>query len=205
LPVLYDGTAGLTDVGGYAERDVFDYVNPVSIAEQAINDGTDVKTVGQLRFEYDFADVVDGLRLALNYSQQYSNGMRGTYFPKTLKYNNGAGNNGNASRRDDQSKNELFETTLDWIGSAGSTDITVLAGYSYQNFFYEGFGMNGGQFLTDAFTYNNMGASQDFDNGLGNVFSYANSNKLIAFFGRVNLNIDNTYFVSVSARQEGSS
>jgi iron complex outermembrane receptor protein len=205
LPVLFDGTAGLTDVGGYAERDVFDYVNPVSIAEQALNDGTDVKTVGQLRFEYDFADVIDGLRLSLNYSQQYSNGMRGSYYPKTLKYNNGAGNNGNASRRVDQSKNELFETTLDWIGSAGSTDITVLAGYSYQDFYYEGFGMDGGQFLTDAFTYNRMGASQDFDNGLGNVFSYANSQRLIAFFGRVNLNINNIYFVSVSARQEGSS
>jgi iron complex outermembrane receptor protein len=205
LPVLFDGSAGLTNIGGYAERDVFDYWNPVSIAEQGINDGTDVKTVGQLRFEYDFSDLVDGLRLSLNYSQQYSNGMRGTYFSKTMKFGDGSANSGNASRRVDQSKNELFETTLDWIGSAGSTDITVLAGYSFQDFFYEGFGMDGGQFLTDAFTYNRMGASQDFDNGLGNVFSYANTNRLIAFFGRVNLNIDNTFFVSVSARQEGSS
>ena len=33
LPVKFDGTQGLTDIGGYAERDVFDYWNPVSIAE----------------------------------------------------------------------------------------------------------------------------------------------------------------------------
>jgi iron complex outermembrane receptor protein len=80
-----------------------------------------------------------------------------------------------------------------------------LLGYSYQDFFTEGFGMAGGQFLTNEFTYNNMSASQDFDNGLGNVWSYANSSRLVAFFGRVNLNINNTYFFSVSGRQEGSS
>ena len=51
---------------------------------------------------------------------------------------------------------------------------------------------------------NNMGASLDFPNGLGNANSYANSNKLIAFFGRVNLNISDNYFVSASVRQEGS-
>ncbi len=57
----------------------------------------------------------------------------------------------------------------------------------------DGFFMAGGQFLTNAFTYNNMSASQDFANGLGNVGSFANSHKLIAGFGRVNVNIDGTF------------
>ncbi len=35
--------------------------------------------------------------------------------------------------------------------------------------------------------------------------SYKNSNKLIAFFGRVNLDINSIFFVTASARYEGSS
>lgn len=205
LPVKFDGTQGLTDIGGYAERDVFDYFNPVSIAEQNLNDGKDSRTMGQLRFEYDLGDLVNGLRFAMSYSAQIENDIRGQYYPKTSKYGDGFANSGNASRSTERRQNELFETTLDWIGTAGSTDITALLGYSYQDFFTEGFNMGGGQFLTDAFTYNNMGASQDFDNGLGDVGSYAYMSRLIAFFGRVNLNISDTYFLSVSARQEGSS
>ncbi len=205
LPVLFDGTAGLTDIGGYAERDIFDYWNPVSIAEQALDDGTDISTVGQLRFEYDFNDLIPGLRGTIAYSQQYENELRGEYYPSTLKFNNGSANNGNALRGSVQKTNQLFETILNWDGSTGKTDIAVLAGYSYQDFLEEGHGLAGGQFLTDEFTYNNMSASQDFANGLGIVGSYRETHKLIAFFGRVNLNIDNTFFLSASVRQEGSS
>jgi iron complex outermembrane receptor protein len=50
-----------------------------------------------------------------------------------------------------------------------------------------------------------MGAALDFANGLGGIGSYKNSNKLVAFFGRANLNVDDTYFLSASARYEGSS
>ena len=82
---------------------------------------------------------------------------------------------------------------------------TVLGGYSYQDFVNEGFNAQGGNYLTDAFTYNNLGAALDFKNGIGTADSYKNENKLIAFFGRVNLNINSKWFVSASARYEGSS
>lgn len=205
LPVKFDGTAGLTDIGGYAERDVFDYWNPASIAEQNLNEGKDTRTMGQLRFEYDFMDLVDGLRLSLAYSQQVENDIRGQFYPSTAKFGDGSANSGNAERSTERRNNELFETTLDWIGTAGSTDITALLGYSYQDFYTEGFNLAGGQFITDEFTYNNMSASQDFNNGLGTADSYAHSSRLIAFFGRVNVNVNDTYFFSISARQEGSS
>jgi len=63
----------------------------------------------------------------------------------------------------------------------------------------------GGDFITDAFTYNNLGASKDFNEGIGNVYSYKNSNTLIAFFGRLNVNVTDSWFLMVSARYEGSS
>ncbi len=205
LPVFFDESPGLTDVGGYAERDIFDYYNPRSMTDQVIDEGTDINTTGQLRLEYDFSELVNGLRYTIAYSRQWDTELRGVYIPSTVKWGNGLSNSGNAGTSTIQKNNELFETMVNWDGSFGSTDIAVLGGYSYQDFYEEGHGMWGGQFLSDAFTYHNMSAAQDFANGLGEVGTYAHSQTLIAFFGRVNANIDNTWFLSASVRHEGSS
>ena len=71
---------------------------------------------------------------------------------------------------------QLFETTVNYDKDFGGTNLAVLGGYSYQDFYNEDFGMQGGNFLTDAFTNNNLGTALDFDNGLGDVVSRANSN-----------------------------
>jgi iron complex outermembrane receptor protein len=204
LPVYYTGAPGLTNIGGYAERDIFDFFNPLSIAEQNKNEGKDKRLLLSIRGEYDFSDVVNGLRASVFYSRQEENDLRGEFYAKTSKFR-GLGRNGLASRRTDNRFNELFETTINYDKSFGDANLALLGGYSYQYFFFEGFGMEGGNFLTNAFTYNNMSAALDFANGLGSVYSYANSNKLVAFFGRANLNFKRAYFLSVSARYEGSS
>jgi TonB-dependent starch-binding outer membrane protein SusC len=209
MPVYNDESStaspiGGKEFGGYAERGIFDYYNPVSIAMQNKSDGTDSRLLYSLRAEYDFSDLLPGLRAAAFYSQQNESEIRGQYFAKTSKWT-GYNRNGLANRLTRQSNNELFEVTVDYDKDFGQTNLHILGGYSYQDFFNEGFGLQGGNFLTDAFTYNNIGAALDFANGLGQTVSYANSNRLVAFFGRANVNIGNSYFVSASARYEGSS
>lgn len=207
MPVYDNTTTTPTaggNYGGYAERDIFDFFNPLSIAEQNKNEGRDTRLIASIRGEYDFSDVIDGLRWSAFYSTQRENDLRGEYYAKTSKFR-GSGRNGLAQRTSDWRYNELFETTVNFDKSMGSTNLSLLGGYSYQDFYNEGFGMQGGNFLVDEFSYNNMGASLDFQNGLGLVGSYANSNKLIAFFGRANINASETYLLSLSARYEGSS
>lgn len=209
MPV-YDGRpsgaseTGGGEFGGYAERGIFDYFNPLSIAQQNKSDGTDKRLLASVRGEYDFRDVVPGLRASVFYSNQHESEIRGNYYSKTSKW---VGNqrNGLANRFTNQRTTQLFETTVNYDKQLGDLDFSILGGYSYQDFFNEGFGMQGGNFLTDAFTYNNIGAALDFANGLGQTFSYANSNKLVAFFGRANFNYKGIYFLSVSSRYEGSS
>lgn len=196
-------TAG-ANYGGYAERDIFDYYNPLSIAEQLINDKTETRFLVSLRTEYDFSDVIEGLSASAFYSQQRENDMYGGYIKKTAKIPGGQGR-GRAGRATDSRFNHLFETTVNYTKGIGAGNLNLLGGYSYQDFYNEGFRQEGGNFLTDAFTYHNMEDAVDFRYGLGEVDSYANSNKLVAFFGRANLNFADNYFVSVSARYEGSS
>lgn len=190
--------------GGYAERDIFDFFNPLSIIDQNERDKKETRQLVSIKGEYDFSDVVEGLRFSLFYSAQRELDFYGSYAKKTAKFG-GRNGLGFASRATDIRLNELFETTINYDKSFGDANLELLGGYSFQDFFNEGFGMSGGNFVTDAFTYNNMGTALDFDNGLGDVYSYANSNRLVAFFGRANVNIGGNYFLSASARYEGSS
>ena len=205
---IYDNTTTSPTAGarfgGYAERDIFDFFNPLSIAALNERHKKNSDLLASIRGEYDFSDVLKGFRASLFYSTQRLNELRGLYGAKTSKIA-GSGGRGFANRETDYDYNELFETTLNYDINLGNANLALLGGYSYQEFYEEGFAMSGGNFLSDLFTYNNMGAAFDFDYGLGDVGSYASSNKLVAFFGRVNLNVNENYFVSASARYEGSS
>jgi TonB-dependent starch-binding outer membrane protein SusC len=188
--------------GGYRERDIFDWFNPVSIAEQNIHEGRDSRLLASIRGEYTFTD---NFRAAVFYSTQREKDFRGDYSPKTAKFGGGFGRNGLATIQNHERLNQLLEATVNYDQSFGELNFAALGGYSYQEFFNQGSQIQAGNFLTDAFTYNNIGSALDFANGLAQVSSYANSNRLIAFFGRTNFNLRETYLLSLSARYEGSS
>lgn len=186
---------------GYFQQILYDYYNPIQILEQNSNDGQDRLSNISLRGAY---EVIPGLTVDAFYSLQNYSAIRGRYYDKN-SYWVGRDRNGLANRNTNISSNQLFESTVNYKGTLSSLNIEALGGYSYQDFTNEGFSAEGGNFLSDAFTYNNLSAALDFKNGIGTVTSYKNTSKLIAFFGRVNMNLDDTYFLSVSARYEGSS
>jgi len=186
---------------GYFQQILFDYYNPVQILEQNTNNDADSRVNVALKGAF---EIIEGLTVDAFYSLETHTSQEGRYFDKN-SYWRGMDRNGLAERRFDEDSFHLFESTARYVGNVGTANFTVLGGYSYQKFQYEGFGATGGDFITDAFTYNNLGASKDFNEGIGDVFSYKNSNTLIAFFGRVNVNVTDSWFLMVSARYEGSS
>jgi iron complex outermembrane receptor protein len=187
---------------GYFQQVLFDYYNPVSILKLNKNNGKNRIVNLSVKGTY---EIVKGLSLDAFYSVQSTNALGGVYYDKN-DFWGGMNRNGLASRSADISSSRLFESTAHYVGDVTSAlNLSVLGGYSYQDFTYEGFYAQGGDFLTDDFTYNNLSAALDFHNGKGSITSYKNSNKLIAFFGRVNINLNSTWFVTASARYEGSS
>jgi len=187
---------------GYFQQILYDYYNPVQILEQNVNEGKDKLYNLSLRGAF---EIIKGLSIDAFYSLQGKYALNGKYWDKNSLWV-GKDKNGLAERNTNESKSALFETTAKYNGSLNeSVNMSALGGYSYQESSYEAFSAKGGDFLTDAFTYNNLEAGLDFKNGLGEIKSKKNSNKLIAFFGRVNLNINSTWFVMASARYEGSS
>jgi iron complex outermembrane receptor protein len=187
---------------GYFQQVLFDYYNPVSILELNKNEGRNRIMNLSLKGAY---EIIKGLTVDAFYSIQSSGRLDGSYRDKN-DYWGGMNRNGLARRNSENYSSRLFESTAHYLSDiTSSVNISVLGGYSYQDFTNEGFNAEGGDFLTDDFTFNNLSAALDFKNGKGTITSYKNSNKLIAFFGRVNVNINSTFFVSGSARYEGSS
>jgi iron complex outermembrane receptor protein len=197
-PVFSDDPNDIYD--GYFQQQLFDYLNPVAILEQNENE----EDVERLNFnvEANFR-ILDGLNLMARYGQQRETQEGFQYYDKNSFFV-GRDRNGLADRNLNNDFNQLFETTLTYDRDFGGLILTGLAGYSFQEYVEEGFGARGGNFITDIFTYNNLGAALDFNNGLGSVFSYKNDYKIVGFFGRLNLNYNGTYFLSAAARQEGS-
>ena len=78
-----------------------------------------------------------------------------------------------------------------------------MAGYSYLNNIYEGFGAERRGFDTDMFLWNNMAAGSDFR--IGDVYSYKGESVLASFFGRLNYGYKGRYMITATLRGDGSS
>lgn len=81
----------------------------------------------------------------------------------------------------------------------------VMGGYSYNQGINNSSSLSNGNFDTDKFSYNNIAAGKDIIDGLAQISSLKESNKLIAFYGRATYNFQDKYLASVSMRYEGSS
>jgi TonB-linked SusC/RagA family outer membrane protein len=204
---IYNPTAPITSTaaeyaqyGGYFQQTLYDYLNPVAMLEQIRNEKQ--TNLVNINVEAEFKPI-DHVKLLARFGKQRQTSERSEYFSK-YSYGTGTNKNGFASKEEDKSNTQLFESTATYDNSFGALKLTGLIGYSYQEFVNDGFSANGGNFLSDAFTYNNLGASQDFANGIGVATSYKNASKIIGLFGRINLSYNQIYFLSASLRREGS-
>ena len=202
-PVFFeDETNPLYDTyGGYYQEVNFDYFNPLAIAEQSSNLGVrrDVLVSGRATYE-----LIDGLDVSAFYSVLRENDSYAEYYNKDAFFR-GINRNGLARRTEERKQSDLFELTGTYNMEFGNNSLQILGGYSYQDFDFENVFVEAGNFISDDLTVNRLDAAQDFADARATVNSTRNNYRVIAFFGRANLNIDNTYFLSVTARQEGSS
>ena len=199
-PVRSDDAA-YEQYDGYFQQVLYDYYNPVAILEQNVNDRKDQRVNVALKGTF---EIIDGLKVDAFYSIQNQNENKGSYRDKN-SYGTGMDRNGLARRWYDENSFQLFESTINYLTDISGASLQILGGYSHQSFNWQGFSAEGGDFITDAFTYNNLGASKDFNEGIGSLYSYQNMGTLVAFFGRVNLNVTDSWFLMLSGRYEGSS
>lgn len=220
---IFNPTAPLTTTdpvlnltgSGYVEQNFVEYANPLAVLQQNTNRGTNkrININGSASYE-----IIRGLKFLVRYAQQSTSDYRWAYLPKTsfdsrimptptgvtLTGGSGFSRNGLAQQQDDEGYSQLYENTLSYDTKVlNNLGIAAVAGYSYQDFLFNGVVTRAGNFLTDAVS-ENIASALDFKNGKAEASSYKNGSRLVAFFGRLNLNYKDFAFLSASLRREGS-
>ncbi|MEM6966364.1 MAG: SusC/RagA family TonB-linked outer membrane protein [Bacteroidota bacterium] len=187
--------------GGFFETGVQDVFNPVAINEQ--NSRTETRKDFLANFKATY-ELINGLKVSLNYSRQNTNFNRGEFFANNALFA-GANVNGIAMREAEGLSSDLFETTATYDGKTNNFRYNVLVGNSFQQFNFDKFSARNTNFITNSVGANNLGLGVGINNAEASVSSLKEEAKLLAYFGRVNLNFNSSAFFSASYRREASS
>ncbi len=193
-----DPSAGL--YGGYFQALQFDYFNPVAIAEQSQSIGrmTDL----MLGIGADVA-LLPELTLSARYTDLQETDHFGEYYNRNAFFR-GASRNGLLHSTTQMHDMQLLDVYGTYQKRFGRWALQATAGYAWQNF-------------DNAY---NRQTYDDFLNDINLEFSdlpvrptqvkrsseddYRANYRVIAFFGRAHLSINDTYFFNASLRREGS-
>jgi iron complex outermembrane receptor protein len=210
--VIYNPTAPIFDpetvdnpndpFGGYFQRPLFDFYNPVALANQQQFVGERKNSLANYRVEF---DIIDGLTLAANYAEDRETGLNGSFWSKQ-DFARGIAGDGIARRETYDNVNRLLEGTLKYTRTFDKLNGEFLVGMATQKRESEGFGVQVNRFLFDYTGFDQLAfASNRAASSLTDLYGFKNDNVLNSAFGRVNLNYSNTYFLSASVRSESYS
>lgn len=184
--------------GTYWEPYEYDYGNPVSILKLNKHDHESNYNLGNAIFEF---NILDGLKYSLNVSRAVEKETTGDYINSTTR--SGTSDNGRATREAYSNKTNILETNLSYDKRWKLHNIKLLAGYSYEDKYWDHFGAQNRDFLFDDFTYNNLGAGNDLRPT--DVWSGKSMYKLISFYARAQYDFSGKYFLTATLRRDGSS
>ncbi|MBP5637639.1 MAG: SusC/RagA family TonB-linked outer membrane protein [Bacteroidales bacterium] len=195
---IYDDS---TPTGYYWRSEETGFVNPVENMNQKESYGDGNFFRGSVKATVNIKPV-QGLRVSG--FAAIEEGYNANYWYNST-VNTDASGSGKAGRSNNTSFNKLFELTADWYHNYNGHNIAVVAGVSYQNFFYDENSMsNKGFAAPDVMKYFVMG-NGDASKKYMEIGSSRNSHTLIAQFARANYNYKEKYLLSASLRREGSS
>lgn len=197
-PIFEDTPVANQRFGGYFQRDLFDFFNPVALARQQKFVGETKTALVSYRAEF---DILPNLTLSAQYSQDRRNTLSGGFW-SIQDYQVGFGSQGSAERNTFDRNQRIFESTLRYEENlTDKLNMTLLGGVGVQYTTNQGFNARVRQYLFDL-GWNNLGAGAIRLGNNTNVSSFANEDQLNSAFGRANFNYDNTFFFSATVRAE---
>lgn len=192
IPV-YDANGNFTSVNYTL------YENPVEILTNRTVDNERHRLLGYFKTEVKF---LNDFQAVANISLEHNAVKGGSYIP-TYAVITGRTESGRAQRTYAEFTNAQGELYVNYNKVIDKHNISALAGYSYLENIYEGFGAQRSGFVTDAFSYNNLGGGSNYR--LGDVYSYKGKSNLVSFYARANYGYDGRYLLTATVRRDGSS
>ncbi len=170
--------------------------NPVAKAMLTIDNTTNNKLLGTIYVEY---EILNGLSYKLNLGTNLETGKRQRYLPSTLYLQQAF--QGTAIINNNETLDIIVENTLNYTKSFGEHSISGLFGYTRQKITSSSSMVETKNFVTDAFTYNNLGAGAERTDAGSNLTEQG----LESYLFRANYGFMDKYLFTVSSRLDGAS
>lgn len=193
----YDPTLPVKDANGeYTYRGPLN-LNPVEQANTLIDIAETKRVIGNMMVDVTLTSFLN-FNTNVGFTQEFIN----RYFYAPINSQVGMNDHGMASQQGQNNYSKLLESNLLFNKRLGENhNLNAVLGYSYQDFFYTGSYIFASDFITDATTYNNLGAGVNQNP----VQTSKSSNRLISFFGRATYSFHDKYLLTATVRRDGSS
>ncbi|SMO51621.1 SusC/RagA family TonB-linked outer membrane protein [Gracilimonas mengyeensis] len=189
IPVYTNGSPTLLD----------EMLNPVQRYDIYLDEAVNNRILANVAPTF---EITDGLFYKLNLGVDYSVTNRDV---QTSPFSLLEGfENGSLANINTKNTNKLVENTLTYMFDKDVHAINLLAGHSYQEFFYETSTTNMEGFSDNGIEprYQDQTSTQITPT---DRFAAAEINKIQSFFGRVNYSFDSKYLLTATIRADGSS
>jgi len=193
-------TQPVTDATG-ANAGYFQWVdprgpaNPIALLKRDTDDGRTMRSVGDLEAKYQMPFIED-LSGTLRLGYDVVNAEREIFSPNTLRL-------GSASRlekRNNSFSSPLLDAFLNYVRTLGGSSVDITGGYSYQET-----RADNTSFVASGLSFDLLGPNGVPSAQTTQTFLNIEESKLASFFGRINYSLNDTYFVTLAARRDGSS
>ena len=166
--------------------------NPLALLELRDDQSEVARYIMNASIDYRFAFLPE-LRANLSLGYDYARGEGTVVVPNFASFAFDAVNGGGQNSRYDQEKtNELLDFYLNYVKEFGNQKIDIMAGYSWQRFFFDNYSFN----TNTAGTPSPDITTEFFDSG---------ELYLLSLFGRLNYALDDKYLFTFTLRRDGSS
>ena len=171
--------------------------NPYAIATQLGNESLSDRFQANFYAEYTFGE---NLKFRTTFGGTTNNGRTGVHSPTTVTEGRNVG--GDASINAYKETLLLNENYLTFNKRFGEIhDLTVMGGYSFQSSSNESWGARGQSFISDAFSFWNLGSSSVWQTPSSNLTEW----QISSYYGRANYSLMDRYLITFNARYDGSS
>ena len=171
--------------------------NPYAVATQLVNESSVDRFQANV---YGECEILESLRFRTTFGATTNNGRTGLHSPTTITEGRNVG--GDASINAYKHTLLLNENYLTFNKRFGEIhDFTAMGGYSIQVSSDESWGARGQSFISDAFSFWNLGSSSVWQTPNSNLTEW----QISSFYGRLNYSLMDRYLITFNARYDGSS
>ncbi|WP_138475732.1 SusC/RagA family TonB-linked outer membrane protein [Dyadobacter bucti] len=192
---IYDATSA----NGFTLRSIYDspLANPIATLYLQVNETHIFRGFGNAYGEYEIAE---GLKAKVSIGTDILLNKQNRYLPSSLQ--EGAGLSGQGIIGNKNTIGWLNENTLSYNKTFNADHaLDAVVGITQQASTTENAVARAATFVTDDFSYHNLGGGTVFQNASSNYFKWA----LLSYLGRVNYTFRSKYNLTLTGRADGSS